>query len=569
MAQQTIEEMVISISADPKKVLAAFELISQKLEVVIGAAENAGVDVESLLGIKTDDSTKSVVALTDESKKAAKEVQKVGDAGQAAGKNVAKGAKDAEKSLLSLQGISSKVFSAIKTYAMPVIAMFGAKTLFGNFISEGDQLDKLSKSVRMNVSDLDAWRKANVAAGGSADAFTNAVKSFTERTGASGDTFIRMATTLNGMTGQQANYALKYLGLSRESAEIFLKQNGEMKSLVEKYRAFALTPEDAENARRFRISWSTLGMTVNAAGMQVAKFFVPMIEKGISIFGNFSDFVARHGEFIRAAIVGIAAAATLAFGYKSGLGLAAKAIAALTSPVGIAIALILLLAAAFDDLASFARGGGSVFEDVLKKIGKSDAEIQQIRETLLKAGEAISKLGEVLAPVGNLLTKVFVEIATFAIESFVTLIGSIATVLSDAITGFDIFKTGVISKFEAIKEKVKPIVDWVMTAISSVTNVLDSLSLDKLKGFFGFGGKEVKVSGPAFPDGKFADGASVAASRSSKAQSIKTDATINNTINVGNGDPAKIQEAVSNGTYNAMQKTTEFTANSASGFMSD
>lgn len=143
----------------------------------------------------------------------------------------------------------------------------------------------------MNVSEIDAWRKANVAAGGSAEAFTQAMQSFTERTGASGEVFLRMGKQLNGMTGAQANYALKYLGLTRESAAVFLQNNKQMGELVETYRKLALTPKDAENARRFKISWQVTGMAIQSIGNGIAKFFLPYIEKAVTAFGKASAFI--------------------------------------------------------------------------------------------------------------------------------------------------------------------------------------------------------------------------------------------------------------------------------------
>ena len=233
MAQKT-DSLVIDVSVNSNDVVKFFELMSEKLNQLLGFAQEAGEKLDAL-GEGSDGIKEVSGSLDDASqnaKKTSKDLENVGTSGKKAGKDVSKASKDASKSLSQLDSMAKQVFSAIKSYAAPLAAMFGAKFMFGNYIDEGSKLDDISKKVRMNVSEIDAWRKANVAAGGSAEAFTQAMQAFTERTGASGEVFLRMGKQLNGMTGAQANYALKYLGLTRESAAVFLQNNKQMGQLV-------------------------------------------------------------------------------------------------------------------------------------------------------------------------------------------------------------------------------------------------------------------------------------------------------------------------------------------------
>ena len=308
---KTTDSLVIDVSVNSNDVIKFFEVLSDKLNQLLGYAQSAGEKLDSI-GDSTDGINKasaSIDEVSQNAKKTSKEVGKVGESGETAGKKVVKSSKDASKSLSQLDSVAKRVFAAIKSYAAPLAAMFGAKFMFGNFLDEGAKLDDISKKVRMNVSEIDAWRKANVAAGGSAEAFTQAMQAFTERTGASGEVFLRMGKQLNGMTGAQANYALKYLGLTRESAAVFLQNNKQMGELVETYRKLALTPKDAENARRFKISWQVTGMAIQNIGNQFAKFFIPWVEKAVKVFGDASLFIGEHSQFIKIALTGIATAA--------------------------------------------------------------------------------------------------------------------------------------------------------------------------------------------------------------------------------------------------------------------
>ena len=434
MAQKT-DSLVIDVSVNSNDVVKFFELMSEKLNQLLGFAQEAGAKLDALGegsdGIK--DVSSSINEVGQNAKKTSKEVGKVGESGETAGKKVVKSSKDASKSLSQLDSVAKRVFASIKSYAAPLAAMFGAKFMFGNYIDEGAKLDDISKKVRMNVSEIDAWRKANVAAGGSAEAFTQAMQAFTERTGASGEVFLRMGKQLNGMTGAQANYALKYLGLTRESAAVFLQNNKQMGELVETYRKLAVTPKDAENTRRFKISWQVTGMAIQSIGNGIAKFFLPYIEKAVTTFGEASAFIGEHSQFIQLALKGISIAAVLAFGPKSALMMSGKLLGALTSPIGLLIAGVLLLAGAIDDLIVFTKGGPSVFEDFLKSVGYTDDQIKGIRKSFQDAWQSISDLLDKLTPLKDMFLKAFGDAVVAAITAVVGFIGDLAKNIANLI----------------------------------------------------------------------------------------------------------------------------------------
>ena len=569
MAQKT-DSLVIDVSVNSNDVVKFFELMSEKLNQLLGFAQEAGAKLDALGegsdGIK--DVSSSINEVGQNAKKTSKEVGKVGESGETAGKKVVKSSKDASKSLSQLDSMAKQVFSAIKSYAAPLAAMFGAKFMFGNYIDEGAKLDDISKKVRMNVSEIDAWRKANVAAGGSAEAFTQAMQAFTERTGASGEVFLRMGKQLNGMTGAQANYALKYLGLTRESAAVFLQNNKQMGELVETYRKLALTPKDAENARRFKISWQVTGMAIQSIGNEIAKFFLPYIEKAVTTFGKASVFIGEHSQFIQLALKGISIAAVLAFGPKSALMMSGKLLGALTSPIGLLIAGVLLLAGAIDDLIVFTKGGPSVFEDFLKSVGYTDDQIKGIRKSFQDAWKSISDLLDKLSPLKDMFLQAFGDVVVAAIAAVVGFIGDLAKDIANLINTVPKMKDNFIKASEDIESACKRIFKWLEDKMKFFTDwkLPDwaSKSIDTVGGWFGFG--DDKKSPVTAPPGAQAGAAASIVPRASSSvinAPMKTDVSI--TIQ-GNADPKAVQDAAYRAVMEGQGDYEDMLQNAASGY---
>lgn len=567
---KTTDSLVIDVSVNSNDVIKFFEVLSDKLNQLLGYAQSAGEKLDALG--EGSDGIKEVSGALNETaqnaKKTSKDLENVGTSGKKAGKDVSKASKDASKSLSQLDSVAKRVFTAIKSYAAPLAAMFGAKFMFGNYIDEGSKLDDISKKVRINVSEIDAWRKANVAAGGSAEAFTQAMQAFTERTGASGEVFLRMGKQLNGMTGAQANYALKYLGLTRESAAVFLQNNKQMGELVETYRKLALTPKDAENARRFKISWQVTGMAIQNIGNQFAKFFIPWVEKAVKVFGDASLFIGEHSQFIKIALTGIATAAALAFGPKSALMMAGKLLGLLASPIGLVVAGVLLLAGAIEDLIVFTKGGPSVFEDFLKSVGYTDEQIQDVRQSFKDAWKAVSDLLEKLSPLKDMFMEAFGEAVVAVITAVVGFIGDLAKDIANLINTMPKMKENFVKAWEEIKSGCAGIFKWLEDKMKFFTDwkLPDwaSKSIDTVGGWFGSGDdKKAPVTTP--PGAQAGAAASIVPKAASPVINapMKTDVSINIQ---GNADPKAVHDATYRGVTEGMGDYQDLLGNQASGY---
>lgn len=567
---KTTDSLLIDIGLNSEGVIEFFDLLAKKLDYLIKKSASAGENVDDLLGNASDITEKKIQDVGDSTVKTSKELDKASDKAEQVGTELQKAGKKGKSAFEQLDSTAKKVFSAIKSYAAPLAAMFGTKIMFTNYLDEGKKLDDLSKSVRMNVSEIDAWRKANVAAGGSAEAFTAAMKSFTERTGASGEVFLRMGKQLNGMSGIQADYALKYLGLTRESAAVFLQNNKQMNTLVENYRKMALTPKDAENARRFKIAWQTTGMAVQHIGNQIARFFIPYVEKAVKVFSDAAVFVGQHSQFIEIALTAISGAALLAFGPRSILATAPKVFSALFSPIGLTIGALILLAGVIDDLITFVQGGDSVFGDFLQTLGYSDQDIQKVKQSFIDAWKAIEELGQALSPLKDIFLEVFGAVVKSAITTIVGLIGSIAKGIADLINRLPEIKKSFIETWEGIKNGVSSIFGWIEEKMKFFTNwkipewvksPIDSIS-DSVSGWFGNDDKKKPIVTPA---GAIAGNSAPLAGRGApvtKNTNVKSDVVVN--IN-GNADPQAVKDAAKNGVDRSWNNYTDLVNNAASG----
>lgn len=559
----TIEKLAIELEIDTDKVVKFFDQFAEKLGDLVIAAKKAGVDVDSVINGAGDGSknAENLKLVSDNAKEAGDTLKEAGNKGRQVGKDVEQGSKQAQGALKQLDSVAGKVASALKSYFAPMAAMFGAKLMFTGFLDEANKLDKLSSSVRMNVSDLDAWRKANVAAGGSAEAFTNAMKSFTERTGASGEVFLRMGAQLNGMTGRQAEYAMKYMGLSRESASIFLENNARMKELVGSYRALALTPKDAENARRFRLAWQTTGLIVNSIGAHFARFFLPIVEKVVDTFRSCALFINKHSQLIRVALGLIGATALAVFGPRSILATLPKLFALIFSPLGLLVAGIAALSLAFDDLLTFMDGGDSVFEDLLRNIGYTDSDIKKLKQSFQDAKTSLGELWDATKPVRDILKEAFGAVVVSAVNLLVGTVGGLSKALVDIINNAKRIGKTFSETWESAKKEFQKFTNSCTEIWNKFLAIFDKFKLpdfltpdekvkNNLKEVFNFDNDEEKKGNRYVISPPPSNNVGNVQGPVSKTANMNSNVSVENNINI-NGkvdDVTKIQEAVNRGT---------------------
>ena len=133
---QTTDSLVIDVSVNSNDVIKFFEVLSDKLNQLLGQAQQTGEKLDAL-GDSFDGINEVSSSLNEagqNAKKTSKDLDNLGESGKKAGKDVSNASKGASKSLSQLYSTARRVFAAIKSYAAPLSAMFGANLMFTNFI---------------------------------------------------------------------------------------------------------------------------------------------------------------------------------------------------------------------------------------------------------------------------------------------------------------------------------------------------------------------------------------------------------------------------------------------------
>lgn len=285
----------------------------------------------------------------------------------------------------------SNMIAKLKTnllgLAAPIAGAMAVRQLFSSYTSEGERLINLSEKIGVSVEKLDMWGKANRDAGGSAQAFQSALENWTKNGYRTAESFFSLGDKIAGMGDRQARrYLQNIYGISEEASKVFVKNKENAKAMAESYKDVAMTKEQAEQAREFNLTWDKFTDAVKAGANQILVLVVPVLQKFVSIFTGVISAIRKHIGVVKAFFAGLGA--LLAVKFVSDIVLAVKAMGGLTAafrvattaaktfsawamanPLGLIVAAIALIVAALDDLYTFANGGVSVFENIVRKIG--------------------------------------------------------------------------------------------------------------------------------------------------------------------------------------------------------
>ena len=309
----------------------------------------------------------------------------------------------------------------LKTLFAPIAAAFAGGRLAQNFSQMGEELSVLSERTGVAVEKIDAWAKANRDAGGSAEAFKDALQQWTIETGRGADEFFKMGEHVKGMTDVQARYFMRAMGLSQEASAIFIKHKDAADKVAESYRSVAFTKEQAENARRMNILWRQFTNTAQSLANTIAVAVLPVVNKVLSVLSDGLAFLNEHSRAVKILLGGLGAVIAGTYlrkilaliGGLKGLFATVKAgttiVAAfnavlMANPLGVVIAAVAALGLAIDDLMSFLEGGGSLFGDFMRWIGFSDRQINEFRKNL---GNFLSAIASIPGQIADAIASIF------------------------------------------------------------------------------------------------------------------------------------------------------------------
>ena len=307
-----------------------------------------------------------------------------------------------------IDGQTRRWINKIKRLVMPLIALFGARAVWKGYMQGVKQIEQYSDSLKMNAAELSKWAKANEAAGGSQKAFMDAMQKWTQKTGKSGDEFIDMMLSLNSKTKEQQKEFLKLNGISEEAAAIFKLHDDEIVHTLQVMKEIVYTDKDIANVKEFNRQWNTFKILAQGIGEVLMRFVVPAFTAVLKFLNQIQMMIIEHKKLMML----LAAVATVAIGnvFVSQMmagagagGLLTKVLMGLTagvrkfslalfaSPLTWFLAAIMLIILAVEDLMVFARGGDSLFGELLQDFGLSKEEINDIRKEFQEVGAAFSE----------------------------------------------------------------------------------------------------------------------------------------------------------------------------------
>lgn len=485
-----IDELLISIGLDAKEFAKGVDAVRGKVE---SFATNTKEQFEAV-GTQSKD-TGAVSALS--FSRAGERVQKLGEASKEAAAAISdsfKGAAPVIELVRSKLGLLGAAFGLVAG---------GAQT-FSNYVDKSESLGNLSTQLGVSVRELDAFGKAAEAAGGSAESIFSSMKTYFQQTGRPAEEVFQLASKVEGMSRGAAQRFLQAQGVALDAIPIFLQGQKALDGLMAKYRKTAFTAQDSRNARAFKVAW----MDFQIAAQDVGNVFVRLVIPGVTkVLDGLSGLVGIIRENARAFAL-LAVGFGLVFGLKN-LNAIKNAILAVRAfgtaikmaalPVTVIAAGVAALVLAIDDLMGFAQGADSLLERMLKKMGASAADIEELRESLRMLGEGFSWLWDKVKPLlGGALTLVFKAVSG-------VIVGLVAAI-NGVIIGFNTLWRTAKKIGKVIAEVFTAIPDAIIEALKTAWQTLtgwfdDAADLIKkkigepIKGLFGGIGKFLGFSG--------------------------------------------------------------------------
>lgn len=334
---------------------------------------------------------------------------------------VADSAEEAAQEIKSEFASLPPVIDVLKERVLGLVGIFtaalGSAEMFSNYLEKADGLGKLSQQLGINERELDAWAKANEAAGGSAEALFESLKAYYDQTGRPAEEFFKLGEKIEGMSRRQAQAFLQAQGVAWDAIPVFLEGQKKADELVAKYRQTAFTAQDAQNARAFKVAWMDFKIAAQDVGNVLVRAVLPAVKWVVEALTGIVTWVRENIRFVALLGVGL----TAVFGAKllgsiKGAITAMKAFAVANAsalaPLAAVAAAITVVALAIDDFIAFANGDSSVIGNVFKKMGMSPEDIESIRSAIKTVVDAFSNLWEKLKPlIGDAVISAFKGIA--------------------------------------------------------------------------------------------------------------------------------------------------------------
>lgn len=217
------------------------------------------------------------------------------------------------------------------------------------------QLGQASRQLNVNASSLDAWGNAVKITGGTVEGFQASLKGLASHLGVSNETALRVLPQFADAFQKMGRIRSQNYGttIGLDQSTILLLQQGRraVAELVQQQKDLGVVSlKDIEIASKFNTAITNTSHAFRSMFLAVADTVLPVLTKLAESLIPVALYFRKHSDFIVGALIAIGGAALYA---AVGMGL-------LSAPIILAAAAVGLFALAYDDLATFFKGGDSL-----------------------------------------------------------------------------------------------------------------------------------------------------------------------------------------------------------------
>lgn len=435
-------------------------------------------------------------------------------------KQTSKNVKVAENLIEAITGFT-KVLGALGTVVM---AGTGLSKLALEAASANKELDNISKNIGISANALATWRGAAEMAGGSADGMTNYLSSLSSgitNMVTMGDTslvpffnafgvgvldssgkmrdlndiLLDLSDSMSKMDRSQAYTIAQSMGMDEGTFNLLIQGRqaveGYLSNVNKLYKSNA---DDIKTAQKLTAATSYLNQQFDSLKLMIGNALTPILLKMSESTIAFFDYLQRHEGIVKGVFFGIATAISIAL--IPTLLSAAGAVFTFMAPFLPVIAIVLALGAAFgllyDDYATWAKGGDSLFDwgKLIKWIDGANFSVDNLLKAILEFNTGYTNLTDMIED-----GKAWLELKGFMKDGKVsvdTLITGFKNLVRDLINAVlpSLRKVGdTISKlldgdFEGAWEDIKEFGDYAWDSAKQGASDLLDYSINKTIKFF-------------------------------------------------------------------------------------
>lgn len=355
-----VDSLLIAIGLDTKGVAEGVQQVGAQLDSGLSAAAQSAASKMSPLG----DALKN---LGKQAKDAKEQVQEIPPA--------------LDDAAARVKGVFSGIWGQI---IGPLAGAFALGGSISNYIANSIGAGELAEKLKVDVEEIQVWSGAMERAGGSASGLQSTIEKLNASGKAQGDAIgvlLDLADKAETMSKEAFYAKAKELEIDEKTIEVLAQGRKALDEHLQRQRDLGVyTKEDAEQSKRFKQALADLLQAWDGLTSFIGRFAVPVMEQVAKIFTEIVVYLRKHPALVAAAIalVGGALAAKLLPPLKALPAIIANVSKAFMRWFPI-VAVIMAIAAVFEDFWVYLHGGKSALEDVWKVFGTGPELLAKFR----------------------------------------------------------------------------------------------------------------------------------------------------------------------------------------------